>query len=99
MRRHGVRALLALLLIGSADAEVLGVRGSTNQIEFYGVETNTSLVNPMPSPCCGIAVGASARDAAGNTAQEQNARPVVVDLSKPSARIVDIETPVATGPQ
>lgn len=66
MRRHGVRALLALLLIGSADAEVLGVRGSSSQIEFYGVETNTLLLNPMPSPCCGIAVGASARDAAGN---------------------------------
>ena len=34
-----------------------------------------------------------ARDAAGNLAQEQTARPVIVDLARPTARIVDIETP------
>jgi hypothetical protein len=32
-----------------------------------------------------------ARDAAGNTTQEQTDRPVIVDLSRPSARIVDVE--------
>ena len=39
------------------------------------------------------------RDAAGNLAEQQTPRPVIVDLSRPSARIVDIETPQATGPQ
>ena len=63
MWRRSWYALLALLLVGSADAEVLGVRGSQSQIEFYGAESNSLLLNPMPNPCCGIAVGASARDA------------------------------------
>lgn len=66
MFRHGWRVLCALLLVGTARAEVLGVRGTTNAVEFYGAETNTLLVNPTPVPCCGIAVGASARDATNN---------------------------------
>jgi len=66
MHRHGLRALLALFLVGGADAEVMGVRGSQSQIEFYGAESNTLLLNPMPNPCCGIAIGASARDANSN---------------------------------
>jgi hypothetical protein len=39
-----------------------------------------------------------ARDAAGNTAHAQTPRAIVVDLSRPSARIVDVETP-SSGPQ
>ncbi len=38
-----------------------------------------------------------ARDAAGNTSQEQTPRAILVDLSRPSARIVDVEAP--TSPQ
>ena len=66
MPRQILRALCFLLAAGSAGAEVLGVRGTSTQIEFYGAETNTPLVNPTPAPCCGIGVGASARDAATN---------------------------------
>lgn len=40
-----------------------------------------------------------ARDAAGNVSQQQTPRPVIVDLSRPSARIVDIELPQTSGPQ
>lgn len=40
-----------------------------------------------------------ARDAAGNLTQEQTPRPVIVDLSRPSARIVDIETTTLNAPQ
>jgi hypothetical protein len=40
-----------------------------------------------------------ARDAAGNTAQDQTPRPIIVDLSRPTARIVDIEAASLNGPQ
>jgi hypothetical protein len=34
----------------------------------------------------------TARDAAGNLNRSQTTEPVIVDLSKPSARIVDVES-------
>lgn len=40
-----------------------------------------------------------ARDAAGNTAKAETAQPVLVDLSRPTARIVDVESPQAVGPK
>ena len=40
-----------------------------------------------------------ARDLAGNTSKADTPNQIVVDLSRPSARIVDVETPQAAGPQ
>ncbi len=40
-----------------------------------------------------------ARDAAGNAAQQQTDRPVIVDLAKPSAKILDVASPGPRGPQ
>lgn len=40
-----------------------------------------------------------ARDSAGNTSKAESPTPIVVDLSRPSARIVDVETPQIVGPQ
>lgn len=40
-----------------------------------------------------------ARDLAGNVSKAESPTPVVVDLSRPSARIVDVESPQLVGPQ
>ena len=40
-----------------------------------------------------------ARDSAGNVSKAETSTPIVVDLSRPSARIVDVETPQSVGPQ
>lgn len=40
-----------------------------------------------------------ARDLAGNVSKAETSTPIVVDLSRPSARIVDVETPQTVGPQ
>ena len=40
-----------------------------------------------------------ARDSAGNVSKAETSTAIVVDLSRPSARIVDVETPQAVGPQ
>jgi hypothetical protein len=40
-----------------------------------------------------------ARDLAGNTSKAESTTPIVIDLSRPSARIVDIEMPQTSGPQ
>ena len=40
-----------------------------------------------------------ARDLAGNISKADSPTPIVVDLSRPSARIVDVEMPQAIGPQ
>jgi len=40
-----------------------------------------------------------ARDAAGNATQQQTDRPVIVDLAKPSAKILDVASPVMNAPQ
>jgi len=40
-----------------------------------------------------------ARDAAGNVAHVDSAQPIVVDLARPSARIVDVEVSPSTGPR
>ncbi|MFO0917323.1 MAG: hypothetical protein U0872_03290 [Planctomycetaceae bacterium] len=40
-----------------------------------------------------------ARDAGGNTVQAVTPRPIVLDFTRPTARIVDIELPPSNGPQ
>ncbi len=40
-----------------------------------------------------------ARDLAGNVSKAESPTPIVIDLSRPSARIVDVELPHTTGPQ
>ena len=40
-----------------------------------------------------------ARDVAGNTAKAESPQPILVDLSRPTARIVDVETPQSPGPK
>ena len=40
-----------------------------------------------------------ARDVAGNTAKAESQQPILVDLSRPTARIVDVETPQSLGPK
>ncbi len=40
-----------------------------------------------------------ARDSAGNVSKAETSTPLIVDLSRPSARIVDVETPQSVGPQ
>ncbi len=40
-----------------------------------------------------------ARDLAGNVSKAESPTPIVVDLSRPSARIVDVEMPQTLGPQ
>ncbi len=40
-----------------------------------------------------------ARDAGGNTVQAVTPRPIIVDFTRPTARIVDIELPSSSGPQ
>ena len=57
---------LLLLASASASAETLGVRGTSALLEIYGAETGTVYANGAPGPCCFIAAGASARDAANN---------------------------------
>lgn len=44
-------------------------------------------------------VRVSARDAAGNIAKAETPTPVVVDLMRPTARIVDVEVPTSSSPQ
>ena len=39
------------------------------------------------------------RDAAGNISKAETAQPIVVDLSRPTAQIIDVETPDATNPR
>jgi hypothetical protein len=39
------------------------------------------------------------RDVAGNTAKAESAQPILVDLARPTARIVDVETPQVLGPK
>ena len=65
----GVRAVaLMLLALASTSAlgETMGVRGTAALLEIYGAETGTVYANGGPSPCCFIATGATARDAATN---------------------------------
>jgi VCBS repeat-containing protein len=64
-RRIVALGLLALASV-SAFAETLGVRGTASLLEIYGAETGTVYANGAPGPCCFIATGASARDAANN---------------------------------
>jgi hypothetical protein len=40
-----------------------------------------------------------ARDTAGNTAKAESAQAILVDLARPTARIVDVESPQSIGPQ
>ena len=40
-----------------------------------------------------------ARDIAGNTSKAESPQPVLVDLAKPTARIVDVEAPQTVGPK
>ncbi len=40
-----------------------------------------------------------ARDAAGNISRVETPTPIIVDLAKPSARIVDVESTTSAGPQ
>ena len=40
-----------------------------------------------------------ARDMAGNTAKAESPQPILVDLSRPTARIVDVETPQTVEPK
>ncbi|WP_010582051.1 hypothetical protein [Schlesneria paludicola] len=44
-------------------------------------------------------VRVAARDAAGNMSKAETPTPIVVDLMRPTARIVDVEVPTASGPQ
>ncbi|MEI8383558.1 MAG: hypothetical protein WCJ09_25805 [Planctomycetota bacterium] len=39
------------------------------------------------------------RDVAGNTAKAESPQPILVDLSRPTARIVDVEAPQGAGPK
>ena len=57
---------------------------------------NWKVSNSAPSK---VYVRISARDAAGNVSKAVTQQPLIVDLSKPSARIVDVEaSPAATNP-
>ena len=40
-----------------------------------------------------------ARDVAGNTAKAESTQPILVDLARPTARIVDVEAPQTLGPK
>ncbi|MBS0205291.1 MAG: hypothetical protein JSS49_20500 [Planctomycetes bacterium] len=40
-----------------------------------------------------------ARDIAGNTAKAESTQPILVDMSRPTARIVDVEAPLGVGPK
>lgn len=40
-----------------------------------------------------------ARDVAGNTSKAESAQPILVDMARPTARIVDVEAPQVTGPK
>jgi len=40
-----------------------------------------------------------ARDVAGNTSKAESAQPVLVDMARPTARIVDVEAPQVAGPK
>jgi hypothetical protein len=40
-----------------------------------------------------------ARDVAGNTSKAESPQPVLVDLARPTARIVDVEAPQSVGPK
>jgi hypothetical protein len=54
-------------------------------------------VNPGSPPQFYVRV--VARDSAGNTAKAESAQPILVDLARPTARIVDVEAPQSIGPK
>ncbi|HWT14273.1 MAG TPA: hypothetical protein VN581_00720 [Patescibacteria group bacterium] len=58
--------LFALLASTPIAAEIIGVRGSSGMLEIYGAETGTIYANGAPGPCCFIATGATARNAAND---------------------------------
>lgn len=53
----------------------------------------------MPGSPSQFYVRVVARDMAGNTAKADSPQPILVDLVRPNARIVDVEAPPTTGPQ
>ncbi|HEY4261925.1 MAG TPA: hypothetical protein VGM98_17270, partial [Schlesneria sp.] len=54
-------------------------------------------VNPGSPPQFYVRV--VARDSAGNTSKAESAQPILVDLARPTARIVDVEAPQTVGPK
>lgn len=54
-------------------------------------------VNPGTPPQFYVRV--VVRDSAGNTAKAESTQPVLVDLARPTARIVDVEAPQTIGPK
>jgi hypothetical protein len=53
----------------------------------------------MPGSPSQFYVRVVARDVAGNTSKADSAQPIMVDLVRPNARIVDVEAPQAAGPK
>ncbi len=81
---HPVRKSVALSYSATLD-------GPWEEIVGWSEDTNNylwSVKHGMPPK---VYVRVSVRDAAGNTTHVETANPIIVDLSKPSARIVDVE--------
>lgn len=66
LRAAAAFAALLALVSGPILAETMGVRGTATWLEIYGAETGAVYANGAPAPCCFIATGATARDAANN---------------------------------
>jgi hypothetical protein len=74
--------------------------GPWEQITGWKEDTNGEFIwlvgTGVPSQ---LYVRVMARDAAGNTTKAETPTPIIVDLSRPSAQIIDVEAPVGSAPQ
>ena len=76
------------------------LNGPWEPISSWKEDTNGSFewtVGPGVPPQFYVRV--AARDAAGNTSKADTSTPIVVDLMRPTARIVDVEVPAVSSPK
>lgn len=73
--------------------------GPWEPISGWRADTGTFAWSVGPGSPSQFYVRVVARDAAGNVSQSETAQPVVVDLARPSARIVDVENLPSSGPR
>lgn len=73
--------------------------GSWESISSWRTDTGEFVWTVSPGAPPQLYFRVVARDAAGNLTQAVTPRPVIVDLTRPTARIVDIELPPTAGQQ
>jgi hypothetical protein len=81
---HPAEAAVALFYAGSPE-------GPWETISNWRADTGEFVWTVAPGAPTQIFFRIVVRDSAGNMTQQQTPRPVVIDLSRPTARIVDVE--------